>query len=309
MGIQIYDDNGHLVELSNPEQQIWANPADINVLPEYQDDPRTVDNLLDGVNHTSDDLHAWLTPYTSGLDHLIFINFDKITTISMIKIWNYNKNRIHSYRGARYLEISMDGKYIFKGEIKRALGSVLIDNFDECSECIYFTKSPIILGLIEKNDPITQSYLKSKKDYENEQKQQIKINKFSEQLAAERLYFDNNDNNKSNYINDNDDNVENEYYYSNPSKSISSRPTTGTGVRRSFDGLIDGDLRRSPRGDGISNLVNVSTDGRKEYSRSIIKSGEPLLRPSTAAIARHQKPVCGENNKNTHFIFHILLVI
>jgi len=73
--------------------QIWANPADINILPEYGRDPRTVgelniifihchqifrlhfltDNLLDGCNHTCDDLHAWLTPFTSGQEHLIWV--------------------------------------------------------------------------------------------------------------------------------------------------------------------------------------------------------------------------------------------
>lgn len=31
------------------------------------------DNLLDGVNHTCDDLHAWLTPFTSGQEHLIWV--------------------------------------------------------------------------------------------------------------------------------------------------------------------------------------------------------------------------------------------
>jgi len=35
MGIEIFDKSGHLVTLSNVDQQIWANPADINVLPEY----------------------------------------------------------------------------------------------------------------------------------------------------------------------------------------------------------------------------------------------------------------------------------
>ena len=35
MGIDIFDKGGHLVTLSNTDQQIWANPADINVLPEY----------------------------------------------------------------------------------------------------------------------------------------------------------------------------------------------------------------------------------------------------------------------------------
>ena len=36
MGIDIFDHSGHPVVLSNPEQQIWADPADINVLPEYK---------------------------------------------------------------------------------------------------------------------------------------------------------------------------------------------------------------------------------------------------------------------------------
>lgn len=35
MGIEIFDNFGHPVLLSNPEQQIWANPPDINILPEY----------------------------------------------------------------------------------------------------------------------------------------------------------------------------------------------------------------------------------------------------------------------------------
>jgi protein JBTS26 len=143
MGIEIFDKSGHLVHLSNPSEQIWANPADINVLPEYENDPRTVDNLLDGVNHTCDDLHAWLTPFTAGQDHLITIEFDEETTVSMIRVWNYNKSRIHSYRGARYVEISLDScGYIFKGEIKRAIGShYATQDVDACSECILFTRN------------------------------------------------------------------------------------------------------------------------------------------------------------------------
>jgi hypothetical protein len=35
MGIEIFDKSGHVVRLSNLENQIWANPADINVLSEY----------------------------------------------------------------------------------------------------------------------------------------------------------------------------------------------------------------------------------------------------------------------------------
>jgi hypothetical protein len=35
VGIDIFSRSGHLVRLSNPESQIWADPADINVLSEY----------------------------------------------------------------------------------------------------------------------------------------------------------------------------------------------------------------------------------------------------------------------------------
>lgn len=113
-----------------------------------------MDNLLDGVNHTCDDLHAWLAPFTGGQNHFIHVEFDEPTVISMIRIWNYNKNRIHSYRGARYIEMSFDtaSNLIFRGEIKRALGAVMEP--EACSECVLFTMNEAILNLIEKYDPI-----------------------------------------------------------------------------------------------------------------------------------------------------------
>jgi Domain of unknown function (DUF4457) len=176
MGIEVFDRNGHIVRLTNPENQIWACPADINILPEYNNDPRTVDNLVDGVNHTSDDLHAWLTPFTMGQDHLVTIDFDDVTTVSMIRIWNYNKSRIHSYRGARYVEISFvepGGMVpIFKGEIKRAIGShsSSISEADACSECILFTRNDQILALIEKYDPV---FVQAQAEKEKESQQEM----------------------------------------------------------------------------------------------------------------------------------------
>ena len=87
------------------------------------DDPRTVDKLLDGVNHTGDDLHAWLAPFRRGENHYVGLRFETPVTISMIRVWNYNKSRIHSYRGARYVEMKLDENYVFKGEIQRAVGT------------------------------------------------------------------------------------------------------------------------------------------------------------------------------------------
>jgi len=41
----------------------------------------------------------------------------------MIRIWNYNKSRIHSYRGARLITIEFDDRIIFSGEIRKAPGN------------------------------------------------------------------------------------------------------------------------------------------------------------------------------------------
>jgi hypothetical protein len=44
----------------------------------------------------------------------------------MMRIWNYNKSRIHSYRGARYVEALLDERPIFKGEIQKAPGMLQV---------------------------------------------------------------------------------------------------------------------------------------------------------------------------------------
>ena len=44
----------------------------------------------------------------------------------MIRVWNYNKSRIHSYRGARYIEILLDERPVFKGEIQKAPGMLQV---------------------------------------------------------------------------------------------------------------------------------------------------------------------------------------
>lgn len=67
--------------------QITADPADINVLPEYNRDPRVITNLLDGVNRTRDDMHLWLAPFTEGKSHRITVTFSHHETLAMLRIW------------------------------------------------------------------------------------------------------------------------------------------------------------------------------------------------------------------------------
>lgn len=71
-GLEIFDSTGHIVHFSNPEKQISADPADINTLPEYENDPRTVDNLLDGINHTCDGLCLIYLSICLGISHFVY---------------------------------------------------------------------------------------------------------------------------------------------------------------------------------------------------------------------------------------------
>ncbi|XP_041473507.1 katanin-interacting protein-like isoform X2 [Lytechinus variegatus] len=148
-GIEIFQSNGEHVQVA----KITAEPCDLNMLPEHTNDPRVVSNLIDGVNCTRDDIHMWLAPFTPGRMHLITMIFAHPVKVAMIRIWNYNKSRIHSFRGAKDIEISLDDKHIFKGEIARASGALQGDP-SSFGDTILFTEDEEILELISKNDEV-----------------------------------------------------------------------------------------------------------------------------------------------------------
>lgn len=165
-GIEIFDSEGVSIRIG--ESQITACPPDINILPGYGGDPRTVEKLVDGHYFTNDDLHVWLTPFTTGEDHTITIEFTLKTTISMIRIWNYNKSRIHSYRGARLLTCQLDGKPIFRGEIQKAPGN--LNDPESCCELLLFTDSDFVMEKIDRNDWINEQLVQSRSTFEDTQK-------------------------------------------------------------------------------------------------------------------------------------------
>lgn len=65
----------------------------------------------------------------------IILEFDKPATIALIRIWNYNKSRIHSYRGVKYAKVKLDEQTIFCGEIAKASGDLTgsLENFGDVS--------------------------------------------------------------------------------------------------------------------------------------------------------------------------------
>ena len=80
----------------------------------------------------------------------ISIALTRVTAVSMIRIFNYNKSRTHSYRGVKRLRIKLDEAVIFSGEIKKAAG--LLNSADAASEVILFTRDDTILARIANHD-------------------------------------------------------------------------------------------------------------------------------------------------------------
>ncbi|XP_075421388.1 katanin-interacting protein isoform X2 [Ascaphus truei] len=146
-GIEIFTSNGNPVQIA----KIKADPTDINILPAYGKDPRIVTNLVDGVNRTQDDMHLWLAPFTPGKLHFIYLDFVSPCKVAMIRIWNYNKSRIHSFRGVKDIEILLDDEIIFKGEIAKASGT-LSGAAEQFGDTILFTTDDDILEAMSSYD-------------------------------------------------------------------------------------------------------------------------------------------------------------
>ncbi|XP_019062949.1 protein KIAA0556 homolog isoform X2 [Fukomys damarensis] len=148
-GIEIFSSTGERVPIS----AIMAEPPDINVLPAYGKDPRVVTNLIDGVNRTQDDMHVWLAPFTPGQPHSISIDFMHPCQVALIRVWNYNKSRIHSFRGVKDLTMLLDGQCIFDGEIAKASGT-LAGAPEHFGDTILFTTDDDILEAVFCSDEI-----------------------------------------------------------------------------------------------------------------------------------------------------------
>eukprot|EP00892_Ulva_mutabilis_P007841 jgi/Ulvmu1/5429/UM022_0224.1 len=150
--IEVFDRHGILIALSDRIAQVTADPHSVNVLAEYGGDPRVPSNLFDGVNCTSSDLHQWLAPYSPGKVHSVRIDLGRIVSLGMLRMWNYNKSRIHSQRGVRSMEAWLGGQCIFQGEISQAPGAV--HGAPQCAECIVFTSNASALDAIERHDRV-----------------------------------------------------------------------------------------------------------------------------------------------------------
>ncbi|XP_063681155.1 katanin-interacting protein-like isoform X3 [Bolinopsis microptera] len=150
-GIELFSDTGSPVTINH----IKADPANINILPGYSDDPRIVENLLNGVNRTRDDFNMWLAPFEAGKEHSITVTFKSSTRLALFRLWNYNKSRIHSYRGVRDITVTLDKVTVFQGEVARACGG-LAGGTEAYGDTILFTENEDVLDMVAGFDQTYQ---------------------------------------------------------------------------------------------------------------------------------------------------------
>lgn len=148
-GIDVFDDSGAPVRLG--PGAVRATPRGVCDLPGHSGDPRTADKLCDGVNFTCDARHMWLAPFYPERGARITLRLPRRVRVAMIRVWNYNKSRVASERGARAVTITLDGSPVFSGEVRRAPGT-LAEGPDACSEVILCTLDAAVLARIEAHD-------------------------------------------------------------------------------------------------------------------------------------------------------------
>ena len=99
------------------------------MLPGLENDIRTVDKLINGVNETYDDRNMWISPFITGNSddngkfavktNTLILSFDKPIMLSCINFWNYSKT---PSRGAREIEIYLDDSIIYRVDYPFEIG-------------------------------------------------------------------------------------------------------------------------------------------------------------------------------------------
>uniref|UniRef100_A0A915C313 KATNIP domain-containing protein n=1 Tax=Parascaris univalens TaxID=6257 RepID=A0A915C313_PARUN len=102
-GIEFFDHHDEPIKLQ--PQNLAAFPESVNILPAVKGDPRTSENLIDGVNDTTSASHMWLTPVLPNRYARVFVIFDFPTYVSQIRVYNYRKT---PERGVRHIAVSYE---------------------------------------------------------------------------------------------------------------------------------------------------------------------------------------------------------
>lgn len=100
-GLELWNTKGEIIKISS----ISSKDFKVNKL-----DPRSkLGNIVNGNYNTSDDLQTWVAELAKRKSK-ITLEFERVQKIAMIRVWNYNRNRVHAKRGVRHLEMRLDQK-------------------------------------------------------------------------------------------------------------------------------------------------------------------------------------------------------
>jgi hypothetical protein len=100
-GLELWNIKGEIIKISS----ISSKDFKVNKL-----DPRSkLGNIVNGNYNTSDDLQTWVAELAKRKSK-ITLEFERVQKIAMIRVWNYNRNRVHAKRGVRHLEMRLDQK-------------------------------------------------------------------------------------------------------------------------------------------------------------------------------------------------------
>ncbi|XP_073961284.1 protein KATNIP homolog [Choristoneura fumiferana] len=148
-GIELFDSDGQLVHI----EKVWT---DSEAGDSKYGRPEAI---ADGVVRTRDERHYWTAPAPRSAPVVLSVLLSSCATIALLRIWNYNKSRIYSSRGVRLVQIKLDDRVVFHGEVARASGELkgLLPMF---GDTILFTKDPSILEAIMANDRNFQALIR-----------------------------------------------------------------------------------------------------------------------------------------------------
>lgn len=90
----------------------------------YEDDARTPDKLVDGVNNTTSEDHMWLFPFTMGGEHSLVLTLAEESDVYGLRVWNYNRGQEAARtRGARQVRVLVDGLDVCEAELRMVCAS------------------------------------------------------------------------------------------------------------------------------------------------------------------------------------------
>ncbi|XP_021207298.1 katanin-interacting protein isoform X2 [Bombyx mori] len=141
-GIELFDSNGCIVDI----EKIWSDSETGD-----QSLYGRVETVCDGVVRSRDDKHAWCAAAPTASPLVLSLLLASRVKLALLRIWNYNKSRIHSIRGIRLVQVKLDDQVVFHGEIARASGE-LTGHLSSFGDMILFTKDPLILEAVMDND-------------------------------------------------------------------------------------------------------------------------------------------------------------